>query len=71
MTVHIPCGKTLGHGESCSIDNLCEQCREIERLRLEIELYEKAEMAKANLEIERTLLRDALNTISRRALEGK
>lgn len=25
----IPCGKTLGHGESCMEGNMCDQCKRI------------------------------------------
>lgn len=33
MTVEVPCGRTLGHGKSCSEGHLCGQCGEIIRLR--------------------------------------
>lgn len=29
----VPCGRTLGHGESCCDGNLCGECSEILRLR--------------------------------------
>lgn len=30
--IDIPCGKTLGHGESCCEGRLCEQCEYIKLL---------------------------------------
>ena len=32
--LHIPCGKTLGHGERCVVGNLCSQCEYIEELEV-------------------------------------
>jgi hypothetical protein len=40
VTIPIPCGQTLGHGDMCSEDRLCDQCREIRKLRSELELAE-------------------------------
>jgi hypothetical protein len=32
----IPCGQTVGHGESCSEGYLCAGCAEVERLRAQL-----------------------------------
>jgi len=60
MTVRIPCGQTLGHGESCSADNLCEQCHEILRLRrlLDARHADVERLRKSNSELTELLARE-------------
>ena len=36
MSEYNPCGKTLGHGESCVVGYLCDTCRRIEELESRI-----------------------------------
>jgi hypothetical protein len=38
MTVEIPCGRVLGHGEYCSEGHLCEYCEELIRCNANVRI---------------------------------
>lgn len=39
-SIQPPCGKVLGHGESCCVDRFCDSCTEIVRLQKLVKLGE-------------------------------
>jgi hypothetical protein len=41
MNYKIPCGRTLGHGESCVSGHLCDQCTYISMLKRRCEAAER------------------------------
>ena len=48
MKSRVPCGRTLGHGEYCTIGHLCDNCEELERMRRDLDAAAYREEIAAN-----------------------